>query len=168
MSKNKDLTKKITRAGVIAALYAATSFVTAPIASGAIQIRLSEALTLFALIFPESIPALFVGCFISNLVTGCAPFDVVLGSLITLAAAGLTYFAGKKIKKTNLKIFVGGLFPVLLNAFLLPLIWLLCYGTGEYIYILQVSFLLIGQSLSVYAIGAPLYLAVRKINDIKY
>ena len=97
---------------------------------------------------------------------GCAPFDVVLGSLITLAAAGLTYLVGKQLKKTYLKIFVGGLFPVLLNAFLLPLIWLLCYGTGEYIYILQVLFLLVGQSLSVYAIGAPLYLAVRKIKDI--
>ena len=166
MSKNKNLTKIITRAGVIAALYSATSFVTAPIASGAIQIRLSEALTLLALILPEAIPALFVGCIISNFVTGCAITDVVLGSLITLVAAVLTHISAKLIKNVGLKIFVGGLFPVVLNAVFLPLIWLLCYGTGEYIYILQVALLLAGQSLSVYALGVPLYFAVRKFKII--
>ena len=166
MSKNKNLTKTITRAGVIAALYATTSFVTAPIASGAVQVRLSEALTLLALLFPEAIPALFVGCFISNFVTGCATLDVVLGSLITLVAALLTRFVGIKIKSTSLKIILGGLFPVILNAVFLPLIWLLCYGTGEYVYVLQVAMLLVGQALSVYALGTPLYLSVLKMKGV--
>jgi uncharacterized membrane protein len=159
-------TKRIARAGLIAGLYALLSLIIFPVASGAVQFRISEGLTMLALVFPEAVPALFIGCMISNIITGCGVLDVVLGSLITLAAAGLTYLVGKQLKKTYLKVFVGGLFPVLLNAFLLPLIWLLCYGTGEYIYILQVLFLLVGQSLSVYAIGAPLYLAVRKIKDI--
>ncbi len=162
MSKNKNFTKKITRAGVIAGLYAVTSLITAPIASGAVQIRLSEALTMLALIFPEAVPALFVGCVISNLITGCAVFDIIFGSLITLLAGFLTYLVGKVIKPTYLKIFVGGIFPVVLNAVFLPLIWLWCYGSGEYIYILQASLLFIGQTLSVYALGAPLYLSVIK------
>ena len=162
MSKEKELTKKITRAGVIAALYTVTSLVTAPIASGAIQVRLSEALTLLALIFPEAVPALFIGCALSNLITGCAIFDIILGSLITLVAATLTYAVGRIIKNTAVKVFIGGLFPVLLNAFLLPLIWMLCYGTGEYVYILQVVFLCIGQGVSVYALGIPLIVAINK------
>ena len=162
MSKNKNFTKKITRAGVIAWLYAVTSLITAPIASGAIQIRLSEALTLLALIFPEAIPALFVGCMISNIITACALFDIIFGSLITLLAGCLTYLVGKCVRANALKIILGGLFPVLLNAFLLPLIWVWCYGAGEYMYILQVSFLLIGQALSIYALGTPLYFSVIK------
>ncbi len=162
MSKEKEITKKITRAGVIAALYSVTSLVTAPIASGAIQVRLSETLTLLALIFPEAVPALFIGCALSNLITGCAIYDIILGSLITLVAAALTYATGKIIKNTVLKIFVGGLFPVFLNAFFLPLIWALCYGTGEYIYILQVVFLTVGQSISVYALGIPLIVSINK------
>lgn len=166
MSKNKNFTRVITRAGVIAALYAVTSFVTAPIASGAIQIRLSEALTMLAIIFPEAIPALFVGCFISNFITGCALLDVVFGSLITLSAAVLTHLVGKAVKGNALKIFLGGLFPVILNALFLPLIWLLCYGTGEYVYVLQVALLLAGQSLSVYALGVPLYLSVLKFDRL--
>lgn len=166
MSKNKNFTKMLTRAGIIAALYAATSFVTAPIASGAVQVRLSEALTLLALVFPEAVTALFVGCLISNFVTGCAVFDVVLGSLITLVAAVLTRIVGKKVKGNVLKIILGGLFPVILNAVFLPLIWLLCYGTGEYVYLLQVLLLLVGQGISVYALGTPLYLSVLKMKGL--
>lgn len=162
MKKEKFTTAAIARAGIIAALYVAVSFVSAPIASGAIQVRLSEAMCMLALIFPESIPALFVGCALSNLITGCAVYDIIFGSLVTLVAALLTYIFGQIIKNVKLKIVVGGLFPVLLNAFILPLIWLWCYGFGEYIYILQVTFLIIGQSISVYALGAPLYFMIKR------
>ena len=162
MFKNKSLTVVLARAGVIAALYTATSLIIAPFASGAIQVRLSEALTLLPLIFPEAVPALFIGCLLSNLITGCAPLDIVLGSMITLIAAALTCGVGIFVRKTALRIVVGGAFPVLLNAFILPILWVYCYGAIEYIYIVQAAFLLLGQGLSVYAIGTPIYLAIRK------
>ena len=149
----KFSTKSLALSGVIAALYVGLSLVTFPVASGAIQIRLSEGLTLLPLVMPSAVPAVFIGCLLSNLITGCAVFDIVFGSLITLCAAILTYFTGKIIKKLALKIFVGGLFPVLLNAFLLPLIWYYCYGELEYLYLLQVAFLTASQSISVYLIG---------------
>ena len=154
----------IVRAGLIAGLYVALSLITMPIASGAIQFRISEALTILPLFFIEAIPALFVGCILSNLITGCLLLDIVFGSLITLIASILTFFVGKVFKNTFLKIFFGGLFPVLLNALFLPLIWVKVYGVLEYVYYLQALFLLISQSLSVYACGSPLYLAVRKLN----
>ena len=154
----------IVRAGLIAGLYVALSLITMPIASGAIQFRISEALTILPLFFVEAIPALFVGCLLSNLITGCVAIDIFLGSVITLVASILTFFIGKTIKSNFFKVFLGGLFPVLLNALLLPVIWVLAYGAIEYIYYLQALFLLVSQSLSVYACGAPLYFAVKKIN----
>ena len=154
--------KQTIRAGLIASLYTALTLVVFPVASGSIQVRISEAFTLLPLLYVEAIPALAVGCLISNMLTGCAPLDVILGSLVTLVSAVMTYGVGKIFKSTALKIIFGGLFPVLLNAFLLPLIWLWAYGTGEYVYILQVAFLLVGQTLSVYAVGTPLYLAMKK------
>ena len=154
----------IVRAGIIAGLYVVLSLVTMPIASGAIQFRVSEALTLLPLFFPESILALFVGCALSNLITGCMFLDIILGSLVTLVASVCTYFTGKLIKNTFLRIFLGGLFPVVLNAVILPLIWVVAYGALEYVYYLQSLFLLISQSVSIYALGTPLYLAVRRIN----
>lgn len=157
-------TKKIARAGIIASLYLVLSLITFPVASGAIQFRISEALTVLPLIFPESIFALTVGCMLSNLVTGCAPFDVVLGSVITLVAAAATFGVGKLIKSVPLKIVCGGLFPIILNAFLLPLIWLYCYGVSEYVYGLQALFLVVSQSGAVYALGTSLFLVVIRLK----
>ena len=166
MSKNKDITIKIARAGIIAALYIVTSLITAPIASGTIQVRLSEALTLLPLLFPEAVPALFIGCAFSNLITACAPFDVLFGSIITICASVLTFGIGKLNCKLWIKILLGGLPPVLMNAFLLPIIWLYCYGTSEYIYTVQVGLLLVGQAISVYALGSPVYMAIaKKLNQ---
>lgn len=159
---NGIISKKIARAGLIAGVYVLTALITFPISSGAIQLRLSEALCILPLLFIEAVPALFVGCILINFLTGCAFFDVILGSLITLLAALSTYFVGRIIKNTVAKIVVGGLFPVALNALLLPLVWLL-YGTPQYVYFVQAVILIIGQSLAVYAVGIPLYFAVRKI-----
>ncbi len=154
-------TKKLVRAGLIAGLYVALSLLTFPVASGAIQFRLSEALTILPLFFVEAIPALFVGCILSNLITGCFLLDVILGSVITLVASICTYFWGKLVKKSALRIILGGFFPVVLNAIFLPLIWFFAYGAIEYVYYLQVIFLLISQSVSIYAVGTPLYFAIK-------
>ena len=162
----KDFTvKRMARAAVIAALYALTSLVTFPIASGAIQFRISEAFTLLPLIFPEAIVGLFIGCAISNLLTGCAVLDVVFGSAVTLIAAVFTYAVGRFIVNKTAKCVTGGLFPVLLNAFFLPLIWYWCYGQLEYLYILQAGFLLVSQSVSVYALGIPVYFVCYKLSE---
>ena len=155
-------TSSIARAGIIAGLYVVLTLVTFPIASSEIQFRPSEGLTLLALFLPESIPALFVGCMISNLITGCQILDVIFGGLITLVAGLCTYGVGRIIKKTWLKIVLGGLFPVLLNALLLPVIWYYCYYQSEMIYYIQVIALTISQSISVYAVGSPLVIFLKK------
>ena len=160
-----NTTKIIVRAGLIAGLYVVLSLLTLPVASGAIQFRLSEALTILPLFFIEAVPALFVGCMLSNLISGCMLLDVILGSVITLVASILTYFIGILIKNTPLKIIIGGFFPVILNAFFLPVLWIAIYGAIEYVYILQVLFLIISQSLSIYGFGTPLYLAVKKYQQ---
>ena len=167
MSKNncKITTLMLARAGAIAGLYIVISLCLAPISSGPIQVRISESLTILALIFPESVVALFVGCVLSNLITGCAVYDIIFGGIITLVAGILTYLSGTIIKNNLLKVIVGGLFPVILNAIFLPLIWQWCYGFLEYIYIIQVLILVAGQAVSVYLIGTPLYITIKKLQS---
>ena len=161
----KKSTKILCRIAIISALYAVLSLVAFPIASGQIQVRLGEGLTLLPLFFMESSVGLFIGCFIVNLITGTAILDTVFGSLITLISAILTHYICKKIKKVWLKIFIGGLFPVLLNAFLLPLIWKLCYGVISYGYIISALFVLAGQVISVYGIGTGVTLSIKKLRQ---
>ena len=155
-------TSSIARAGIIAGLYVVLTLITFPIASSEIQFRPSEGLTLLPLIFPEAIVGVFVGCVLSNLI-GCVVLDIIFGGLITLISAILTYFVGKLIKSMPLKIIIGGIFPVLLNAFLLPVIWYYAYYESSYIYVIQVVFLLVSQSISVYAVGTPTILLMNRL-----
>lgn len=150
--------KALCRAGVIAALYVALNYLLQPFSFGILQCRVSEALTVLPLLFPEAVPALFVGCAISNLI-GNGIYDVILGSLATLIAAVGTYLVGRFIKNKYLKFTLGGLFPVILNALAVPLIFILC-GTNENAYIIDV--LIIGgeEAAVVYTFGAALFFPV--------
>ena len=69
----------LTQAAVIAAIYVVlTIFISAfNLASGAIQVRISEALTILPFFTPAAIPGLAIGCLLSNLLTGAAVYDAV-------------------------------------------------------------------------------------------
>lgn len=159
-ANKKRITVFIARAGVISALYIVLSFITFPVSGGAIQFRLGESLTLLPLVLIESVPALAVGCLCFNFILGLPLLDVLLGTAITLVSALLTHFVCLVIKIKWLKILVGGIFPVMLNATLLPLIWIYCYGVSEYVYMVQALLIMAGEGLAVYLVGTPVYLAI--------
>ena len=81
--------QKVAFGGVIAALYVVLTIVANALglASGAIQVRFSEALTILPVFTATAVPGLTVGCLLANLITGCALWDVVFGSLATLIGA---------------------------------------------------------------------------------
>lgn len=153
-------TKMLCRAGVIAALYCVLTWALGPLSYGTLgfQIRLAEALTLLALFYIESIPALYVGCLIANIITGNM-WDIGLGSLCSLVAALLTFATGKLIRNTPLRLFIGGLFPVFVNAFVIPLVLILggCAYAG---YWFMFASLTLTQAVWVYGLGIPLYLGI--------
>ena len=124
--RNKKVLR-ITQAAMIAAIYVVlTVFISAfNLASGAIQVRISEALTILPVFTPAAIPGLFLGCLISNLVTGCMPLDVVFGSLATLIGACGTY-ALRKHK------WLAPLPPIVANTIIVPF-FMLTVGIGEVI-----------------------------------
>ena len=151
------------RAGVIAALYTVITWALGSFSYGPFQIRPAEAFTILPLFFPETIPALYVGCILANLISLYGMYDVFLGSLATLFAAIFTYFTGKLIKNTPVKLIVGGLFPVLINAFVVPLIFILTGSTtaGYWFYFASLT---LTQAVWVYGLGVPLYFAVRSLR----
>ena len=113
----------LTQAAVIAAIYVVlTIFISAfNLASGAIQVRISEALTILPFFTPAAIPGLAIGCLLSNLLTGAAVYDVVFGSLATLLGAVGTYLLPKHK-------FLCTLPPVIANMVIIPFV--LRYGYG--------------------------------------
>lgn len=131
----------ITQAALIAAIYVVLTMIAAgfDLASGMIQVRFSEALTVLPYFTPAAIPGLAIGCLISNIVTGCMLPDVIFGTLATLiGAVGSWYLRRSRILVT--------LPPVISNAIIIPFVLTYAYkipggiplqmltvGTGEVI-----------------------------------
>ena len=160
----KFTTKKLVRAGIIAALYAGVTYIFAPYAYGPFQIRPAEALTILPIFFTEAVPGLFIGCALANILSGYGVYDIVFGSLITLAAAILTYFVGKVMKRSLPSALVGGIFPVFFNAIGIPIIIILVSGDNFAVYWIYFFQMLLTQSVWIYALGIPLFLGVRRLN----
>lgn len=146
----------IVQAAMIAAIYVVlTVFISAfNLASGAIQIRISEALTILPYFTPAAIPGLFIGCFISNFVTGCAPYDILFGSLATLLGACGTY-ALRKFK------FAAPVPPIVFNTLIVPFILAYVYGVPDGIPFLMLT-VGAGEVLSCGVLGMTLLFALSK------
>ena len=113
----------VTHGAIIAALYIALTYLANAfgLASGAIQVRLSEALTVLPFFTPAAVPGLFLGCIISNLLTGCVALDTVFGSLATLLGAlGTRCLAKKRL--------LAPVFPILANTAVIPFLLRYVYG----------------------------------------
>lgn len=113
----------VTHGAMIAALYIALTYLANAfgLASGAIQVRLSEALTVLPFFTPAAVPGLFIGCIISNLLTGCVALDTVFGSLATLLGAlGTRCLAKKRL--------LAPVFPILANTAVIPFLLRYVYG----------------------------------------
>ena len=158
-------TKTLCRAGIVAALYVVLTWPLGALAFGTLgfQIRPAEALTMLPLFYPEAIPALYAGCLIANVITGNV-WDIGLGSLCSLIAAAGTFIAGRSIKNTPLKLAVGGLLPVLINAFVIPSV-LILGGSAYAGYWFMFASLALTQTVWVYGLGVPLYFAVRALRE---
>lgn len=159
--------KMICRAGVIAAIYAVVTWLFGlggGLAYGPFQIRPTEALTILPLFFPESVPALYIGCILANFFSSYGVYDIFLGSLATLFAAFFTYICGIAIKNHVLKVAIGGIFPVILNAFIIPAVWILA-GQPNVVYWVEVGATALTEAVWVYVLGTPLYIAVLRLRE---
>ena len=163
-------TKRLCRAGVIAALYTTLTYAFAPVAFGSLQIRPAEALCILPLFFVEAVPALYVGCLLANLTSPFALYDMLLGGGATLLAGLTTYLIGRCVGNRKLKLFLGGLSPVFFNTLIIPfIIVVLCGGVsaGETIvsaYFATSLSIFLTECLCVYGLGIPLYLFFEKRN----
>ena len=150
----------ITQAAMIAAIYVVlTIFVSAfNLASGAIQVRISEALTVLPAFTPAAIPGLFIGCFISNLVSGCLPLDILFGSLATLLGACGTCL----LRKWKWAVPIP---PILANALIVPFVLAYVYHIpgGVPYFMVTVG---IGEIISCGVLGIIVYNILARYRNV--
>ena len=137
----------VTQAAMIAALYVVLTYIANGfgLASGVIQVRLSEMLCVLSVFTPAAIPGLFVGCLLSNLLTGCVIWDVIFGSVATFIGAVGTYL----LRRGR---FAFTLPPVLANIIIVPFVLQYAYGVKDAVWYLMLT-VGVGEIISICILG---------------
>ena len=154
MGKISKKTAYITQAALIAAIYTVLTMIAAgfDLASGAIQVRFSEALTIMPFFTPAAIPGLTLGCLLSNILTGCALPDIIFGTLATLLGALGSY----ALRKNR---FLCAIPPIVSNALIIPFVLTYAYHIpgGIPLFMLTVG---LGELISCMGLGQLLLQAL--------
>ena len=150
-----DLTKRLTRTALIAAIYAVVTLAIAPFAYGNIQFRVSEVLVLLAVFDPLYIGGLTLGCLIANLLGPNGPMDVIFGTLATFISVYAIYLTGKLIKNYKIKLLVASIWPTVFNGLIIG--WMLNKLSGLPL-ILSIGEVALGELVVITCIGVPLFL----------
>ena len=155
-------TRFITRSAIFAALYAALTYAQFLLfpesTSMAIQVRVSEALCVFAFFTPAAIPGLTLGCLLFNLTfAGTLPLDWLVGTLATLLAVGGMWLT-RKVTVKGYPV-LGMLLPAVTNAILVG--WELTYYIGEASFWYNALFVALGELIALLVVGTVVFYAVK-------
>lgn len=170
MEKKNTLSERIVVSALIAAAYAALTYLSAVLgtAYGNIQFRLSEALNVLALFTPAAVPGLTVGCLLGNLTSPYGVVDIVLGTLATFLSAICIRFASKRCGKSAPYLAV--LPPVVFNAVIvgLEITFFMPEGASAAAFFITAAQVGAGEAAVCAVLGIPLYYIVKgtKISSL--
>jgi len=155
MNNNKNLIKLLKMA-LVAAIYIALTFIFSSVGFLQIQFRVSEVLMLLALIDPLYIPALTIGCFISNfLLSPMGMVDVIVGTAATL-------FSLIAMSKTK-NLFVASLWPTIFNAVMIGAELYYVLNLPFWLSVLQVA---VGEFTVVSIVGVVIFKYILKNRSL--
>ena len=161
----KFSTRELTLAAFVAALYAVMSYFgnIFGLTYGGIQCRFAEALCVLPFFFPCTVPGLFGGCLITNLMSSVGPLDMVFGSMATLLAALWT----ARMPNRSL----APLPPVICNGIIIGamIAWYEAgFGPGFWpMFAWNGITVAIGEAIACYGLGGLLLSALEKIPRIE-
>lgn len=150
----------LTQAAMIAALYVVLTFLANALglASGIIQVRLSEMLTILPYFTSAAIPGVTIGCLLSNILTGCSLLDIIFGTFATLLGAAGSYFLRRHK-------FLVPLPPIIANTIIVPWILRISYGVPDAIPYMMLT-VGIGEIISCGLLGMILLFSLDKYKHI--
>lgn len=104
-------TRRIVKAGVVAAIYVVLTLAVPVLSYGSLQFRIAEALMLLCLFSKDYVFSVTLGCFISNIFSTVGMVDTVVGTAATLLAGVCIYLLRNRIGYE-----AASVFPVVFNA----------------------------------------------------
>lgn len=168
MNMRNKTVKSMATAAMVAALYFALSLPFLALNFGAVQLRVSEALTLLPVFSTNPVVGLTLGCVLVNTlgaVTGAnilGPLDIIFGSAATLLAGFLSYRL-RDIRWKDLPL-LSALAPVLINGIVVGLELTLVISGGFNLNIFLINFAQVafGEAIACYVLGLPLVHALER------
>lgn len=166
----KPNTRTMAKAALIAAAYAALTWLSEllGIGYGAVQFRLSEALTILPVFTPAAIPGLTLGCAIANLSSSLGPIDIFVGSLATflqsLCCRKLRSFRQKNIP------FLSLIMPIFFNAVFVGVeIAALTAGSDGFLSVFASTALSVGfgETVVCFVLSLPLFRLIENREALK-
>ncbi len=155
---------------LIAALYAILTYLGnfAGLSYSFMQFRFSEFLMLLVFFNSHYTLGLTIGCLLANLISSSGIYDITLGTLATFISCILMIVFSKKVKS----LFLTGLIPCFVNAFMVPLIiYLASIGTdGAFnmtgmVYFVMWGWVLLGELLSINVFGYIIFMILKHYRN---
>lgn len=149
------------KAAVCAALYAAVTLLLAPVSYGAVQIRVSELLTVLPVFSPAFSWGLTLGCFLANLASPLGWIDLLFGTAGTLLASLLTR-RFRHVTLWNTPV-LSLLMPVVCNTVLVGLeLGLFTRSAGWMPLVVSALTVGLGETVVCLGLGIPFYWLCRR------
>ena len=149
--------KFITRTALIAAAYAALTYLFAFMSYNDIQFRVSEILVLFAFIEPSYGLGLILGCVLANIASPLGVIDVVVGSFATFVAILFIVRVRKVLGYNKRALIVASLGPVISNGIFVGLELMYLFNTP---FLLNAMYVAIGEFVVVTLVGTAVVSAI--------
>lgn len=168
MKSNK--VKQMCFIGLVAGIYASTTILLTPISFGNIQCRVSEAMTLFAILCPEAILGVTLGCAISNVVSVVMGtsiigiLDIIIGTLATFLA-GIVSYSCRNIRIRNIP-WISTLAPIVFNGIFVgaELAYVLAPNAFGLMFLICGVEVAVGEAIACIILGLPLALRLEKLR----
>lgn len=166
---NKNISNKLVKTAVIAAIYTVLTVALAPISYGIIQFRISEVMVLLAFFNPIYIGGLTLGCLIANIFGGNGPLDIIFGSFATFISVVAISLTAKYLKTNKFSLAIASIWPVIFNGIIIG--WMLSKVSAVPFLVIMPQ-IAISEFIIVSIIGVPLALLVKnkygdRLNLIK-
>lgn len=149
-----NLTSRLVKVSLIAAIYAVLTIILAPISYGPIQFRISEVLVLLAFIDPIYIIGLTLGCLLSNIFGGYGLMDIVFGTFATFLSVSAISITAKYIKLNIISLIIASLWPTIFNSIIVGWMISVVAQLPLLLTMLQVG---IGEFVVVTLVGVPVF-----------
>lgn len=150
---SNNTVERLVKSAIIAALYAAVTFLLAPISYGPIQFRVSEIMVLLAFFDPFYIGGLTIGCFIANILGPNGLTDIIFGTLATFVSVYAISLTGKLAKDKKGSLIIASLWPTIFNGLIIG-------GMLTYLYkiplLLSIGEVALGEFVVVTIVGVPI------------